>query len=163
MPCTVHLDLLSPVGLCLAVPPLGTTYLPQHFGDADAALLDATVASRLCWPSLPSDNFVLPEFIKREMARCRDMRRDTRRDMRREAPLHVGDTNLLLFYFLIIFFRYEKQYLHVKAPRKLVWKPSLGCVTLDVTFEDRAAPLAVFASPWPLCLDLPRPPHAPPA
>ena len=53
---------------------------------------------------------------------------------------------------LIIFFRYEKQYLHVKAPRKLVWKPSLGCVTLDVTFEDRAAP----------CVDLPWPPHAPP-
>ena len=76
---------------------------------------------------------------------CRDMRRDMRRYMRRDSPLHVGDTNLLLFYALIItliiFFRYEKQYLHVKAPRKLVWKPSLGCVTLDVTFEDRLTPL----------------------
>lgn len=33
--------------------------------------------------------------------------------------------------------RYEKQFAHVKAPRKLVWKPSLGCVTLDVQFADR--------------------------
>ena len=43
--------------------------------------------------------------------------------------------NLLTFRY---YCRYEKQYLHVKAPRKLVWKPSLGCVTLDVTFEVRA-------------------------
>ena len=29
------------------------------------------------------------------------------------------------------------RYMHIKAPRKLVWKPALGMVTLDVTFADR--------------------------
>lgn len=33
--------------------------------------------------------------------------------------------------------RYEKQYMHLRAPRKLVWRPTLGCVTLDVQFADR--------------------------
>ena len=33
--------------------------------------------------------------------------------------------------------RFEKQFMHSKAPRKLVWKPSLGCVTLDVEFADK--------------------------
>lgn len=33
--------------------------------------------------------------------------------------------------------RFEKQFMHHKAPRKLVWKPSLGCVTLDVAFADK--------------------------
>lgn len=42
--------------------------------------------------------------------------------------------------------RFEKQFMHYKAPRKLVWKPSLGCVTLDVTFADRSVK-AVKCSP----------------
>ena len=33
--------------------------------------------------------------------------------------------------------RFEKQFMHHKAPRKLVWKPTLGCVTIDVAFADK--------------------------
>ncbi|KAL1514528.1 hypothetical protein AB1Y20_003625 [Prymnesium parvum] len=33
--------------------------------------------------------------------------------------------------------RFEKQFMHHKAPRKLMWKRSLGTVTIDVAFEDR--------------------------
>ena len=33
--------------------------------------------------------------------------------------------------------RFEKQFMHAKAPRKLVWKPSLGMVTIDVAFADK--------------------------
>jgi len=33
--------------------------------------------------------------------------------------------------------RFEKQFMHSKAPRKLVWKPTLGCVTIDVAFADK--------------------------
>jgi len=32
--------------------------------------------------------------------------------------------------------RFEKQFAHLKAPRKLVWKPTLGSVTLDVKVGD---------------------------
>mmetsp|Transcript_16786 Transcript_16786/g.55061 ORF Transcript_16786/g.55061 Transcript_16786/m.55061 type:complete len:437 (+) Transcript_16786:656-1966(+) len=79
--------------------------IQQHFGGVSgggegATLIDATVVSRLCWPSLPTDTFTLPAGVKKEMA------------------------------------RFEKQFAHIKAPRKLVWKPSLGTVTLDVTFPD---------------------------
>jgi len=42
--------------------------------------------------------------------------------------------------------RFEKQFMHHKAPRKLVWKPSLGCVTLDVAFADKTVK-AVKCSP----------------
>ena len=75
-----------------------------HFGEPleeGQCLIDATVLSRLCWPTLPHEAFEMTEPVKREMA------------------------------------RYEKQFAHVKAPRKLVWKPSHGCVTLDVAFSDR--------------------------
>ena len=33
--------------------------------------------------------------------------------------------------------RFEKQFMHHKAPRKLVWKQTLGCVTIDVAFADK--------------------------
>ena len=33
--------------------------------------------------------------------------------------------------------RFEKQFMHLRAPRKLVWRPSLGFVTLDVHFPDQ--------------------------
>jgi len=80
--------------------------IQQHFGGVSgggegATLIDATVVSRLCWPSLPTDSFTLPAGVKKEMA------------------------------------RFEKQFAHIKAPRKLVWKPSLGTVTLDVIFPRR--------------------------
>ena len=42
--------------------------------------------------------------------------------------------------------RFEKQFMHHKAPRKLVWKPSLGCVTIDVAFADKTVK-AVKCSP----------------
>jgi len=70
-------------------------------GDGSSSLIDATVVSRLCWPTLTQDVFELPASVKREME------------------------------------RYEKQFMHLKAPRKLVWKPTLGCVTLDVSFADK--------------------------
>jgi len=82
-----------------------TRGIHTHFGhvpaEAEGVLVDATVVSRLCWPSLSQETFTLPPAIKREMD------------------------------------RYEKQFMHNKAPRKLVWKPTLGCVTLDVQFADK--------------------------
>ena len=38
--------------------------------------------------------------------------------------------------------RFEKQYAHRKAPRKLVWRPSLGCVTLDASAKPAASGLS---------------------
>ena len=43
--------------------------------------------------------------------------------------------------------RFEKQFMHSKAPRKLVWKPTLGCVTIDVAFADKK----VWTLPPPVC------------
>lgn len=43
--------------------------------------------------------------------------------------------------------RYEKQFLHAKAPRKLAWKPALGCVTLDVHFDDGSVVREVTCTP----------------
>ena len=43
--------------------------------------------------------------------------------------------------------RYEKQFLHAKAPRKLAWKPALGCVTLDVHFDDGSVVRDVTCTP----------------
>ena len=43
--------------------------------------------------------------------------------------------------------RYEKQYLHAKAPRKLAWKPTLGCVTLDVHFDEKVRRRPAFSPP----------------
>jgi anaphase-promoting complex subunit 2 len=78
-----------------------TRSIHYHFNDEACKVLEATIVSRLCWPTLVTENFNLPESMAHEMA------------------------------------RFEKQFMHHKAPRKLVWKPSLGCVTLDVAFEDK--------------------------
>jgi len=76
-----------------------------HVGDEACKLVDATIISRLCWPTdrleaSAEERFALPPEVKHE------------------------------------FDRFERSYTHHKAPRKLVWKPTLGCVTLEVAFED---------------------------
>uniref|UniRef100_A0A7S0IYA2 Anaphase-promoting complex subunit 2 n=1 Tax=Calcidiscus leptoporus TaxID=127549 RepID=A0A7S0IYA2_9EUKA len=82
-----------------------TRSIHQHFGNVAATtgvpLVEATIVSRLCWPTLQNDEFELPAGVKKELK------------------------------------RFEKQFLHIKAPRKLVWKPTLGKVTIDVEFTDR--------------------------
>ena len=87
-----------------------TRAIQRHFGDDEAKVVDATIVSRLCWPTLATESFALPERMERELA------------------------------------RFEKQFMHHKAPRKLVWKPSLGCVTIDVAFADKTIK-AVKCSP----------------
>ena len=87
-----------------------TRAIQRHFGDDEAKVVDATIVSRLCWPTLATESFALPERMERELA------------------------------------RFEKQFMHHKAPRKLVWKPTLGTVTIDVAFADKTIK-AVKCSP----------------
>ena len=88
-----------------------TAGIHKHFGDADIQVVDVTVVSRTCWPSLPAEVFHLPSKVKLQLD------------------------------------RYEKQFLHAKAPRKLAWKPTLGCVTLDVHFDDGSVVRDVTCTP----------------
>ena len=78
-----------------------TRGVQRHFGDEASRVLDATIVSRLCWPTFPAEAYKPWPPMEAQMA------------------------------------RFEKQFMHSKAPRKLVWKPSLGCVTLDVSFSDK--------------------------
>ncbi len=106
------------------------------------------------------------ELLKRRfgeaaLASCEVMLRDVAESKRvtRSVQNHFGDDNSARFDATIVsrlcwpalpaeafnlppsaiaeMARFEKQFMHVKAPRKLVWKPSLGCVTLDVVFTDK--------------------------
>ena len=84
---------------------------PDSNPNMDIQVVDVTVVSRTCWPSLPAEVFQLPTKVQQQLD------------------------------------RYEKQFLHAKAPRKLAWKPALGCVTLDVHFDDGSVVRDVTCTP----------------
>ena len=110
-----------------------TRGVQRHFDDPESKVLDATIVSRLCWPLLTSEAFEPPPVMAREM--CARTARHRARACCTLSCVYAPPHPCCLH--AVHRARFEKQFMHAKAPRKLVWKPALGCVTLDVTFADK--------------------------
>jgi hypothetical protein len=114
--------------------------------DGALARLRSTIASHLFWPKMEEREFSLPPELKAAMEVGRPARRprgvapaEQRRVAAREACSSPARAALALTPpprpqkpTPAAPQVYAERYHHLKAPRKLMWRPSLGAVTLEV-------------------------------